>query len=61
MYLNLAGQNVIVLNSLQTAADLLDRRSTNYSSRPNFVVACNMLTEGLFFVFQGYTNLYVSS
>ncbi|KAI0713613.1 cytochrome P450 [Earliella scabrosa] len=58
VYLNLAGQNVVVLNTLQAASDLLDRRAANYSSRPNFVVACNMLTEGLFFVFQSRTELW---
>ncbi|KAI0737944.1 cytochrome P450 [Daedaleopsis nitida] len=56
MYLNLAGQDIIVLNSLQAAADLLDRRAANYSHRPRFVVACNWLTEGMFFVLQGYTG-----
>ncbi|RPD59286.1 cytochrome P450 [Lentinus tigrinus ALCF2SS1-7] len=56
VYLNLAGQDVIVLNTLQAAADLLDRRASIYSSRPRFEVACNMLTEGMFFVFQGYTD-----
>ncbi len=54
MYINLAGQNVIVLNTLQAAADLLDRKAAIYSSRPRFEVACNMLTEGMFFVFQDY-------
>ena len=61
MYLNLAGQNVVVLNTLQCAADLLDRRAAIYSSRPKFVVARQLLTEGLFFVFQGYGDLYVVS
>ncbi|RDX52873.1 cytochrome P450 [Lentinus brumalis] len=54
VYINLAGQNVIVLNTLQAAADLLDRKAAIYSSRPRFEVACNMLTEGMFFVFQDY-------
>ena len=50
-----------MLNTLKVAADLLDRRSSIYSSRPRFEVACNMLTEGMFFVFQGYTDRYVDS
>lgn len=57
MYLNLAGQNVVVLNTLSVAADLLDRRAAIYSSRPKFIVAREMLTEGLFFVFQGHHSL----
>ena len=61
VYINLAGQDVVVLNTLKVAADLLDRRSSIYSSRPRFEVACNMLTEGMFFVFQGYTDRYVGS
>ncbi|THH30755.1 hypothetical protein EUX98_g3424 [Antrodiella citrinella] len=58
VYLNLAGQNVVVLNTLKVAADLLDRRAAIYSSRPKFIVAREMLSEGLFFVFQGHHNLW---
>ncbi|EJF62600.1 cytochrome P450 [Dichomitus squalens LYAD-421 SS1] len=58
VYLNLAGQNVVVLNTLKVAADLLDRRAAIYSSRPKFIVARTLLTEGLFFVFQGYSDLW---
>lgn len=35
---NVLGQPVIVLNSVQAAVDLLDRRGANYSDRPRFVL-----------------------
>ncbi|KAF9040485.1 cytochrome P450, partial [Hymenopellis radicata] len=54
VYLNLAGQNVIVLNTLEVASDLLDDRAAIYSDRPNWIVACQMLTEGLFMPFVRY-------
>lgn len=34
IYLNLLGQHVIVLNSLQSAVDLLDKRGAIYNDRP---------------------------
>ena len=38
MYLEMLGQPVIVLNSVEAAEDLLDKRSANYSDRPYFPV-----------------------
>ena len=35
---NIIGQPVIVLNSVQAAVDLLDKRGSNYCDRPNFVL-----------------------
>ncbi|KAJ3908142.1 cytochrome P450 [Lentinula edodes] len=46
VYLNIAGQNTIVLGTHKTAADLLDRRANIYSDRPDFVVL-NLLTGGM--------------
>jgi len=37
VYLSVAGQKMLVLNSHKVAADLLDRRGTIYSDRPNFI------------------------
>ncbi|KAJ3790361.1 cytochrome P450 [Lentinula aff. detonsa] len=45
-YLNIAGQNTIVLGTHKAAADLLDRRANIYSDRPEFVVL-NLLTGGM--------------
>ncbi|KAJ3793699.1 cytochrome P450 [Lentinula aff. detonsa] len=39
MYLNMAGQNIVVLNTQAAATELLERRSTIYSDRPTNVVA----------------------
>ncbi|KAG6862109.1 hypothetical protein C0995_005921 [Termitomyces sp. Mi166 len=38
MYLEMLGRPVIVLNSVEAAEDLLDKRSANYSDRPDFPV-----------------------
>ncbi|KAJ3887383.1 cytochrome P450 [Lentinula edodes] len=39
MYLNMAGKNIVVLNTQAAATELLERRSANYSDRPKNVVA----------------------
>ncbi|KAJ3742404.1 cytochrome P450 [Lentinula detonsa] len=39
MYLNMAGQNIVVLNTQAAATELLERRSAIYSDRPTNVVA----------------------
>lgn len=36
LYFNILGQDVVVLNSVQAAADLLDKRGANYCDRPRF-------------------------
>ena len=38
VYLNMLGQDIIVLGSLNAARDLLDKRSANYSDRPTSVM-----------------------
>ncbi|KAF5372138.1 hypothetical protein D9758_005075 [Tetrapyrgos nigripes] len=45
VYLNMAGQPMIILNSKKTVEDLLDRRAAKYSARPQFIVA-NVMTGG---------------
>lgn len=57
VFLNAAGQPIIVLNSPKAAADLLDRRASNYSNRPRNVVGSEMMTGGLFMVFKSYGDL----
>ncbi|KAJ3514438.1 hypothetical protein NLJ89_g2380 [Agrocybe chaxingu] len=56
IYLNAAGQPVIVINSLKMAGDLLDRRATNYSERPRNIVAGEIITGGLFLTFQNHND-----
>lgn len=38
IYVNLLGQPIIVLNSVESAVDLLDKRGAIYSDRPPFVL-----------------------
>ncbi|THU99239.1 cytochrome P450, partial [Dendrothele bispora CBS 962.96] len=46
LYFNLAGQPIIVLNTKKVAVDLLERRATNYSSRPRLIVVGEYLNGG---------------
>ncbi|KAJ3558639.1 hypothetical protein NM688_g803 [Phlebia brevispora] len=45
--LNLFGQHVVVLNTMEAATALLDRRSSIYSDRPRMIVAGDTLHGGL--------------
>jgi len=47
MYLDAAGQPIIVLNSLKSNFELLERRAINYSDRPRFVMAQEIISQGL--------------
>ena len=47
IYLNAAGQPIIVMNTQKVAGDLLDRRSRIYSDRPRNIVVCDIMTRGL--------------
>jgi hypothetical protein len=47
MYLDGAGQPIVVCNSLKPAFELLERRSGNYSDRPRFIMAQEILNGGL--------------
>jgi hypothetical protein len=47
VYLSALGRSIIVLNSQKAAADLLGRRASNYSDRPRFIVAAEILTGGM--------------
>ncbi|KAF1348093.1 cytochrome P450 [Delphinella strobiligena] len=38
LYVNILGQPVVILNSVQAAIDLLDKRGSNYCDRPRFVL-----------------------
>jgi hypothetical protein len=49
MYLNAAGQPTIVLNSLKASFELLERRAINYSDRPRYIMAHEIMSQGLLF------------
>ncbi|KAI0784062.1 cytochrome P450 [Abortiporus biennis] len=57
VYLNVLGQPIIVLNSVKTATDLLDRRSRIYSDRPKSVVGNDMLSGGMNIALLSYTPM----
>ena len=59
MYLNALGQPMIVINSLNTASELLDRRTNIYSDRPRLIVAHEILCGGLVSAFMPYGDLLV--
>jgi hypothetical protein len=58
VYLNVAGQLVIVLNTHKAAADLLNRRANIYSDRPINIVA-DFLTGGFHIAFMHHGDMYV--
>ena len=59
MYLNVFGQPVLVINSLKTAFELLDRRSGIYSDRPPLIVSNRILCGGLFTASMPYGDVLV--
>jgi len=54
MYLNAAGQPTILLNSLKANFEILERRAINYSGRPRFIMAQEILSQGLMFSLMDY-------
>jgi hypothetical protein len=56
-YPNAAGQPIVILNSRKVAVDLLERRAGIYSDRPTNIVACELMCDGLFFVFARYGDM----
>ena len=59
MYLNVLGQPILVINSLKTAFELLDRRANIYSDRPRVIVGHEILCGGLFFALIPYGDVFV--
>ncbi|KAJ7112782.1 cytochrome P450 [Mycena crocata] len=58
VYITVAGQPMLILNSYKTAADLLDRRAGVYSDRPKLLVASELLTGGLMIPFARYNDVW---
>ena len=56
MYLDGAGQPIFILNSLKPAFELLERRSGNYSDRPRFIMAQEILNDGLLLGLRRYDD-----
>ncbi|KAI0052742.1 cytochrome P450 [Auriscalpium vulgare] len=58
IFINGAGQDIVILNTQKAAADLLDRRAGIYSDRPLNVVASDIMTGGLLVVFTRYSDIW---
>ena len=56
IYLNVAGQPVVVINSPKVGVALLDRRAAIYSGRPRNIVP-SIMTGGLFFALSQYGEM----
>lgn len=57
MYLKIAGQPVIVLNSHKAANDLLDKRAEIYSGRARNIVVAEIISGGLDFPLMQHNDL----
>jgi hypothetical protein len=57
MYLDVLGNPTIIFNSLKSTFDVLEKRSSNSSGRPRFVVANEIIGEGLSMVFLDHGDL----
>jgi hypothetical protein len=56
IYLNAAGQPVVIINSPKVGVALLDRRAAIYSDRPPSIVASDIMSGGLLFAFSRYAD-----
>ncbi|PSS30979.1 hypothetical protein PHLCEN_2v2504 [Hermanssonia centrifuga] len=56
--LDFAGKPVVVLNTYETATDLLDRRSGIYADRPDLPMVNNILSGGMNLGFMHYGDLW---
>ena len=54
IYINAAGQPVLIINSPKIGVALLDRRAAIYSDRPRNIVASDIMSDGLLFAFSRY-------
>lgn len=61
IYLNAAGQPMIVINKNSIAVDLLDRRAGKYIDRPPNIVGWEIMTGSLSYAFGPYNDLCVES
>lgn len=59
VYLNVAGQHIVVLNTMQAASGLLDKQGSICSDRPKNIVVNEYLTGGFFIAFMGYSERLV--
>ncbi|KAI0295614.1 cytochrome P450 [Multifurca ochricompacta] len=58
MHLDAMGRQTIIFNSLKSAFNVLERRTGNYSGRPRFIMAQEILNEGLGVILMDYGELW---
>ncbi|KAK7445453.1 hypothetical protein VKT23_014872 [Stygiomarasmius scandens] len=56
--LNIPGQRIVIINSQTAANEILERHAGKNSDRPRNIVAAEILTGGLLFVFTRYTDVW---
>ncbi|KAH9053923.1 cytochrome P450 [Lactarius vividus] len=57
MYINALGKGMLIINSQRVAVDLLEKRSTIYSSRPHYISAGDFMTKNMSFSILPYGDL----
>jgi hypothetical protein len=57
MYLDVLGKPTIIFNSLKSAFDVLERRARNSPGRPRYIMANEVLNQGLGLVLTDYSDL----
>ncbi|KAF8992112.1 cytochrome P450 [Cyathus striatus] len=57
-YINMCGQNAVVLGTHEAASNLLENRAGIYSDRPKNIVANEILTGGLVFALGPYAEIW---
>lgn len=58
VHLNLMGNHVLILNSMEACMDLLEKRSNKYSDRPRMVMLSELMGWDWATLIQGYTPLW---
>jgi hypothetical protein len=59
MYIRALGRGLLLLNSQRVAIDLLEKRSSIYSSRPHYISAGDYMTQDLSFGFTQNNDLCI--
>ncbi|KAJ7290010.1 cytochrome P450 [Mycena rebaudengoi] len=58
LHLNIMGQPMIILSAVESATDLLDKRSSTYSDRPHLVMAGDLVGFNLSMALSPYNDRY---
>lgn len=58
VHLDMLGQSVIVISSVEAAHDLLSKRGARYSDRPRMLVAAELALKGLHMLLRPYDSRF---